>query len=44
MLLNDNVVGIEKSDGICSLTFVADEFPGLFLHHTVLCIKHSRSA
>ena len=44
MLLNDNVVGIEKSDGICSLTFVADEFPGLFLHHTVLSIKHSRSA
>ena len=44
MLLNYNVVDIEKPDGICSLTFVGDEFPGLFLHHTVLSIKHSRSA
>ena len=26
MLLNDNVVDIEKPDGICSVTFVEDEF------------------
>ena len=33
MLLNDDIVEIEKSDGMCSPTFIADEFPGLFLHH-----------
>ena len=31
MLLNDNVVDIEKTDGICLLSFVKDEFSGLFL-------------
>ena len=25
MFLNDNIVGIEKPDGICSLTFIVDE-------------------
>ena len=29
MLLNENIVDIEKPDGICSLAFVADEFSGL---------------
>ena len=32
MLLNEDIVNIEKRDGICSLTFVADEFLGLTLH------------
>ena len=25
----DDIADIEKPDGICSLTFVVDEFPGL---------------
>ena len=32
MLLNEDIVDIEKLDEICSLTFVVDEFSGLFLH------------
>ena len=43
MLLNDDIVDIEKSDGICSLTFDVDEFSGLFLHPSIFSIKHSRS-
>ena len=35
MLLNDNIVDIEKPDGICSATFVVDEFSGLFLHPSI---------
>ena len=26
MLLNDDIVDIEKPDGLCSLTFVVNEF------------------
>ena len=44
MLLNDNIVDIAKPDGIFSLSFVVDEFSGLFLHLSVFSIKHSRSA
>ena len=44
MLLKDDIVHIQKSDGICSPTFVENEFPGLFLHPSFFCIKHSRSA
>ena len=33
MLLNEDIVDIEKPDGICSLTFVVDEFQYYF------CIK-----
>ena len=44
MLLNNGVVGIEKLDGICWLTFVVDEFSGLFLYPPILSIIHSRSA
>ena len=33
MLLNDDIVDIEKADGICSLTFVVDELLGLFFTH-----------
>ena len=40
ILLNDNIVDIEKSDGICAPTFVVDEFSGLFLHPSVFSIKH----
>ena len=35
MLLNEDIVDIEKPDGLCSLTFVVDEFSGLFLHPTI---------
>ena len=44
MLLNEEIVGIEKSDGICSLTFVVDEFLRLFSHMPIFSITHSRSA
>ena len=32
MLLNDDVVYIEKPNGTCSLTFVVDQYSGLFLN------------
>ena len=44
MLLNKDIVDIEKPDGICSLTFVVDQFSGLFLHPSIFSIKHSKSA
>ena len=44
LLLNEDVVGIGKPDGICSLTFVADEVWGLLLHPSIFSYKHSRSA
>ena len=44
MLLNDDFANIEKPNGICSPTFVVDEFSGLFLHPSIFSIKHSRSA
>ena len=31
MRLNEDIVDIEKTDGIYLLTFVVDEFSGLFL-------------
>ena len=40
MLLNDNVVDIEKPDGICSLTSVIDGFS----EFSTFSIKHARSA
>ena len=44
MLLNDDIVDIKKPDGICLLTFVVNEFSGLFLHPSIFSIIHSRSA
>ena len=43
MLLNEGIVDIEKRDGICSLTIVADELSGLFLNTSVFSSMHSRS-
>ena len=43
MLLNEDIVDIEKPDVICSLTFVVDELSGLFLHPSIFSITHSRS-
>ena len=36
MLLNEDIVDIEKNDGICSLTFAVDEYSGLSLHLSFL--------
>ena len=44
MLLNDDIVDIEKPDRICSSSFVVNEFSGLFLHPSIFSIKHSRSS
>ena len=44
VVLNDDIVDIEKPDGTCSLTFVVDEFSELFLHPSILTIKHSKSS
>ena len=44
MLLNEDIVDLEKPDGICSLTFAVDEFSGLFFHPSILSIIHTRSA
>ena len=44
MLLNGNLVDVEKTDGICLLIFVADEFSVLFLDPKIFpTIIHSRS-
>ena len=43
MLSNDDIVDIEQHDGICSLTFVVNEFSGLFLYPSIYSIKDSRS-
>ena len=44
MLLNEDIVDIEKLDGICSFIFVGNKFSGLFLHPSVFFITHSRFA
>ena len=40
MLLNDDIGDIEKPDGICSPTFVVDEFSGLLLYPSIVSIIH----
>ena len=42
MLVNEDIVDIEKVDGICSLTFVVDECSGLFLHPSIFSMIHLR--
>ena len=44
MLLNADIVDIEKPDGIYSPTFVLDEYLGLFLHPSIFSIKYLRPA
>ena len=44
MLLNDDIVDIEKPDGICSLTFAVNQFSELFLHSSIFSIIHFRFA
>ena len=43
ILLNNDILEIEKPDGICSPTIVVDEFSGFFLHPSLFYIKLSRS-
>ena len=38
MNLSEDIVDIEKPNGICPLTFVVDEFSGLFLHPSIFSI------
>ena len=38
MLLNDNIVHVERPDGICSPTFIADEFSGLLLDLSIFLL------
>ena len=42
MILNEDVVDIEKPDGIYSLNFDVDEFSELFLHPSIFSIIHSK--
>ena len=42
MSLNDDIVNINKLDGILPLTLVDDDFLGLFLHPSNFTIKDSR--
>ena len=44
MVLNDDIVDIENPDGICSPTFVVNEFSGLLLLPSIFSTKHSRYA
>ena len=41
MLLKENIVDIEKPDGICLHTFAVDEFSGLFLYPLFFSDIHS---
>ena len=40
MLLNDDILDIEKPFTIYLPTFVVDEFSGIFLHPSIFLIKH----
>ena len=44
LLLNEDIVEVEKLDGIYLLTFAEDEYSGLFLHPSIFSIIQSRSA
>ena len=40
MLLNEDIVDIEKPGEICLITFVVHEFSGLFLHPSIFSTIH----
>ena len=44
MRLNEDIVDIEKPDGIWLLTAVLDELLGLFLHPSIYSIINLRSS
>ena len=41
MFLKEDIVDIEKPDGICLLTFVVNKFSRSFLHPLIFSIIHS---
>ena len=43
MVLNNDIVDIEKPDGMCSPTFNVNELSGLILCPSIFSIKYSRS-
>ena len=43
MLLNEDIVSIEKPDAIWLLTIVVDKYSELFLHLSIFAIIHSAS-
>ena len=44
MLLNEDIIDLEKPGRICSPTIVVDELSELLLHPSVFSNKYSRSA
>ena len=42
MSLNEDIVDTDKTDGVCPLTLVVDDFYGLCLHPSIFSIKDSR--
>ena len=44
MFLNDDIVDMEKPDGICLPSFAVNEFSRLILNPLIFSVKHSRSA
>ena len=44
MLLDDNIVEIEKPEGMCWPTFAVDKFSGLFILLSVFSIMYSTFA
>ena len=39
MLLSEYIVDIEKPDEICALTFVVNEFLGIFFYHSIFLLN-----
>ena len=44
ILLNEDIVDVEKTDGICSLSFAVNTFSGLSLHPSIFSFIYLRSA
>ena len=44
MIVNDDIADIEQPDRICSLTFVVNEFPRLFVHPSIFSTKDTMKA
>ena len=42
MRLNGGIIDIDRRDGICSLSFVIDNFSELFSHPSIFTIQDSR--
>ena len=42
MRLNGGIIDIDRRDGICSLSFVIDNFSELFSHPSIFTIQDSK--